>query len=95
MGRNRDEVILKRDYLRKWHKEKKITFTYAADHLDISLRYYMRLLDGVRGSTIPARIMRGICKILNVSGDDMINSEVMFQEKLTKLKNKNVKCIKQ
>ena len=87
MGRGRDQVILKRDYLRKWHKEKKITFTYVADYLDISLRYYMRLLNGVRGRTMSARIMLGICEVLNFVADELIEKEFEFQEKIRRLKN--------
>lgn len=91
MKDTRDKIILRREYLRNWHKEKNITFTYVADYLDISLRYYMRILDGVRGTNLSARIMYCLCNALNVAGDELIEEEALFQENLIILKHQNIR----
>ena len=83
---SKDCVVKRRDYLIKRQKELGLTNFQAADLLDISPRYYARLIDGVRGRLMPVSLMKRICKCFGFNGDDLLELESKFQEQLMNIK---------
>ena len=83
---SKDCVVKRRDYLIKRQKELGLTNFQAADLLDISPRYYARLIDGVRGRFMSVSLMKRICKCFGFNGDDLLELESEFQEQLMNIK---------
>ena len=83
---NRDLVVKRRDYLIKRQKELGLSNQEAAELLDVSLRYYARLIDGVRGRYLSASLMKRICKRFGFSGDTLLDLESDFQEQLMNIR---------
>lgn len=86
MSYTKEIVVKRRDYLIKRQKELKLTNFEAAELLDVSLRYYTRLIDGVRGRYMSAPLMRRICDKFGFDGDALLELESDFQEQLMSIK---------
>lgn len=86
MSYTKEIVVKRRDYLIKRQKELKLTNFEAAELLDVSLRYYTRLIDGVRGRYMSAPLMKRICDKFGFDGDALLELESDFQEQLMSIK---------
>lgn len=86
MGYARETVIKRRDYLINRQKELGLTNFEAADLLDVSVRYYARLIDGVRGRFMSAPLMKRICEKFGFDGDALLELESDFQKQLMDIK---------
>lgn len=86
MSYTRDSVVKRREYLRKRQKELGLSNMEAADLLDVSLRYYGRLIDGVRGRYLSASLMKRICKKFGFDAGTLLDLESDFQEQLMNIK---------
>ncbi|MBQ6920521.1 MAG: hypothetical protein IJQ72_01325 [Bacilli bacterium] len=86
MNYTRDSIVIRRDYLIKRQRELGITNFDAAELLDISLRQYTRIIDGVRGSRMSAPLMKRICEKFGFSPGVLLDLESDFQEQLMNIK---------
>lgn len=86
MSYTKDIVVKRRDYLIRRQKELGLSNMEAAELLDVSLRYYARLIDGVRGRYLSASLMKRICKKFGFDGDTLLDLESDFQEQLMNIK---------
>ena len=86
MSNTKEIVIKRRDYLIKRQRELKLTNFQAAELLEVSLRYYTRLIDGVRGRYMSAPLMKRICDKFGFDGDALLELESDFQEQLMSIK---------
>ena len=86
MSYTKEIVVKRRYYLINRQKELGLTNFEAAELLDISLRYYTRLIDGVRGRYMSASLMKRICEKFGFSGDTLLDLESDFQEQLLNIK---------
>lgn len=82
----RDSILIRREYLVSKQRELGFTNFQCADKLDISLRQYSRILDGVRGRCLSAILMEKICQVFSISEKDLLRLEAEFQRKLNEIK---------
>ena len=81
-----DSILIRRNYLVNRQKELGLTNFEVAEKLDISLRYYTRILDGVRGRCLSAILMEKICEVFSISEKDLLRLEATFQKEFIRLK---------
>lgn len=82
----RDSILIRREYLVSKQRELGLTNFQCAEKLDISLRQYARILDGVRGRCLSAILMEKICQVFSISEKDLLRLEAEFQRKLNEIK---------
>ena len=78
----RDTIIKRREYLIKRQKELGLTNYEISEQLGISLRYYSRLLDGIRGKHMGASLMRRICKVFKFQENEFLRLECEYLDSL-------------
>jgi len=86
MKPNRELVVIRRKYLIKKQAELGISNFEAADLLDITPRYYAKLLDGVRGGHMSVTLMMKLCEKFGFSEKDLLREESDFQKQLMDIK---------
>lgn len=82
----RDSIIIRREYLVSKQRELGLTNFECAEKLDISLRQYTRILDGIRGRCLSAVLMEKICQVFSISEKDLLRLEAEFQSKFIEIK---------
>ena len=87
MRPNRELIVIRRLYLVRRQAELGLTNFETADLLEITPRYYAKILDGVRGKHMSAILMMKICEVFGFSEKDLLRLESDFQKQLMNMKN--------
>jgi plasmid maintenance system antidote protein VapI len=82
----RDCILIRREYLVKRQRKLHISNFDAAEKLDISLRQYTRILDGVRGKYLSALLMQKICMVFGFSAEELLKLEADYQSRVMNIK---------